>query len=281
MDVSIFFTLAHSRFITKPFRTPMATSTFNETSILDAVQEMYKDVAAYPTREFHFPTGRSACLHVGYPESEIDALPAGAVESFAGVGYPFLASIIQPGDTVVDVGSGSGVDVLVAGLKTGASGLVYGIDMTRAMIEKAEANIRRAGMDYVRVIEGRADEIPLDSASVDVVTSNGVINLVPDKEKVFREIYRILKPGGRIQISDIVLSKPVSDKSKADPQLWAECIVGAETEDVYLEMVRSAGFEAVTVIDRLDYFAKSANEGTRKAAQGLGAHTVVLTGRKR
>lgn len=260
---------------------PASNLTLDEVSILDAVQEMYEDVAACPTKEFHFPTGRSACLYVGYPESEIDAIPASAVESFAGVGYPFLADVIQPGDTVVDVGSGSGVDVLVAASKTGSSGLVYGIDMTRAMIEKAKANIRKAGMDHVRIIEGRADDLPLDDASADVVTSNGVVNLVPDKEKAFREIHRILKPGGRVQISDIVLSKPVSDASKADPQLWAECIVGAEPEDVYLDLVRSAGFEGVTVVDRLDYFAKSANESTRKAAQGLGAHTVVLMGRKR
>lgn len=258
-----------------------STATLHEVSILDAVQEMYEDVASCPTKEFHFPTGRSACLYVGYPEAELDSIPASAVESFAGVGYPFVAEVIQPGDTVVDVGSGSGVDVLIAALKTGSSGVVYGIDMTPAMIAKAEANIRKAGVTHVRIIEGRADDLPLDEASADVVTSNGVINLVPDKEEAFREIHRILKPGGRIQLSDIVLSKPVSDASKADPQLWAECIVGAEPEEVYLEMIRSAGFETVSVIDRLDYFARSSNEDTRKAAQGLGAHTVVLTGRKR
>lgn len=257
-----------------------STKTLDTPSILDAVQEMYDDVATCPTKEFHFPTGRNACLYVGYPEDELDALPATAIESFAGVGYPFLADVIEPGDTVVDVGSGSGVDVLVAALKTGTSGLVYGIDMTPAMIAKAERNIDESGADHVRILEGRADDLPLDDASVDVVTSNGVFNLVPDKAKAFREVYRVLKPGGRIQISDIVLSKPVSDASKADPQLWAECIVGAEPEAVYLDLIRAAGFENVAVLDRLDYFARSSNESTRKAAAGLGAHTVVLTGRK-
>lgn len=260
---------------------PTSTPPLDEASILDAVQKMYDDVAVCPTKTFHFPTGRSACLYVGYPEAELDALPASAVESFAGVGYPFRAGVIAPGDVVVDIGSGSGVDMLTAGRKTGPDGLVYGIDMTPAMIAKAERNIRKAGMDHVRVLEGRADDLPLDDASVDVVTSNGVFNLVPDKEKTFREVYRVLRPGGRIQISDIVLSKPVSAASKSDPQLWAECIVGAEPEDVYLDLVRSAGFENVTAIDRLDYFARSSNESTRKAAKGLGAHTVVLTGRKR
>lgn len=258
----------------------MPTLALDETSILNAVQQMYEDVAACPMKEFHFPTGRSACLYVGYPEAELDAIPATAVESFAGVGYPFLAEVIQPGDTVVDVGSGSGVDVLVAALKTGPSGAVVGIDMTPAMIAKARENARKADADHVRIIEGRADDLPLDDASADVITSNGVINLVPDKEVAFREMHRVLRPGGRIQISDIVLSKPVSETSKADPQLWAECIVGSEPEDVYLDLVRSAGFEHVVVIDRLDYFARSSNESTRKAAQGLGAHTIVLTGRK-
>lgn len=261
----------------------MATTTLalDENSILDAVRQMYDDVATCPTKEFHFPTGRAACIYVGYPESEIDAIPATAVESFAGVGYPFLADQIRPGDTVVDVGSGSGVDVLIAGLRTGASGRVYGIDMTPAMIAKAEANIRKAGINHVEILEGRADELPLEDESVDVVTSNGVLNLVPDKEKAFGEIARILRPGGRIQIADIVLSKPVSDSSKSNPQLWAECIVGAEPEGEFVELARSAGIKNVVVIDRLDYFSKSANDSTRKAAKGLGAHTIVLSGRKK
>ena len=260
---------------------PTPTLILDEISVLDAVQEMYEDVAACPTKEFHFPTGRNACLYVGYPEAEIDAIPATAVESFAGVGYPFLADVIQPGDTVVDIGSGSGVDVLVAARKAGSSGHVYGIDMTPAMISKAEKNVRKAGADHVRILEGRADDLPLEDASVDVVTSNGVLNLVPDKQKAFREIHRILKPGGRLQISDIVLSKPVSDTSKANPQLWAECIVGAVPEGDYLALARTAGFDTVVAIDRLDYFARSANEGTRKAAKDLGAHTIILTARKR
>ena len=257
-----------------------ATLSLDQVSIHEAVQRMYEEVALCPTKEFHFPTGRSACLYVGYPETELDAIPASAVESFAGVGYPFLADVIRPGHTVVDIGSGSGVDVLIAGLKTGSSGAVYGIDMTPAMIDKAEVNIRKAGMGYVHILKGSAVDVPLDDATADVVTSNGVINLVPDKERAFGEIYRILRPGGRIQISDIVLSKPVSETSKANPQLWAECIVGAEPEGVYVDLVRAAGFENVAVVDRLDYFARSSNESTRRAAQGLGAHTVVLTARK-
>lgn len=260
----------------------MKTSTvdLDEQQVKEAVKEMYEEVAACPNKEFHFPTGRISCLNLGYPEDELDAIPASAVEPFAGVGYPFLADVIRPGDTVVDIGSGSGVDVLIGALKTGSEGQVIGIDITPAMIQKARKNIDKAGVNNIRIVEGRADDIPLDDTSADVVTSNGVINLVPDKEKAFEEIYRILNPGGYIQIADIVLSKPVSKKSKADPQLWAECIVGAEPVEVYLDIIHSAGFENVTVIDRLDYFDRSSNESTRKAAKGLGAHTIVLTGRK-
>lgn len=258
-----------------------STTKFDQPSILSAVREMYEEVAACPSKEFHFPIGRNSCRNLGYPEEELNAIPETAIESFAGVGYPFLADVIKPGDTAVDIGSGSGADVLVAALKTGTDGQVIGIDMTPAMIAKAEENIAKAGMNQVRIIEGRADSLPLDDTSTDVVTSNGVFNLVPDKEKAFQEVYRILKPGGRIQIADIVLSKPVSDASKANSQLWAECIVGAEPVEVYLELIRSAGFDNVNVIDRIDYFSRSSNKDTKKAAKGLGAHTIVLTGQKK
>lgn len=261
----------------------MSTSTkvLDDTSILEAVKEMYEEVAASPAKEFHFPTGRNSCLVLGYPEEELDALPASAVEPFAGVGYPFLAEVIDTGDTVVDVGSGSGVDAMIAARKTGSGGRAYGVDMTPKMIARAEENVRKVDIDNVELLEGHAEDLPLDDESVDVVTSNGVFNLVPDKEKAFQEVNRVLKSGGHIQIADIVLSEPASAESKADPELWAECIVGAEPSEVYLDLIRSAGFDDVTVIDRIDYFLRSPNESTRKAAKGLGAHTIVLTGRKR
>ncbi|MEX0720935.1 MAG: methyltransferase domain-containing protein [Balneolaceae bacterium] len=261
----------------------METTTvqLDKESVFNAVQAMYDDVASTPDKEFHFPTGRNSCLNLGYPEEELNAIPATAIESFAGVGYPFISDVIKPGDTVVDIGSGSGADVMIAALKTGSEGKIYGIDITPAMITKAKENIEKAGMENIEIIESHADNLPLDENSVDVVTSNGVINLVPDKDKAFEEIHRILKPGGQLQIADIVLSKPVSDKSKSNAQLWAECIVGAEPVDDYLDLIKAAGFQNVTVIDRLDYFARSSNESTKKSAKGLGAHTIVLTGRKK
>jgi ubiquinone/menaquinone biosynthesis C-methylase UbiE len=132
---------------------------------------------------------------------------------------------------------------------------------------------------HVRVIEGNAEQIPLPDASIDVVTSNGVLNLVPDKPAAFGEIARVLKPGGRLQISDIALRVPVSEQSRADPKLWAECVVGAIVEDDYVSLLRAAGL-AVEVFRDLDYFAGSVSASTRRAAHGLGAHTVVMRGGK-
>lgn len=249
----------------------------DHTSILTAVTAMYDEVATCPTKGFHFPTGRPACEYVGYPPKELDALPPAALESFAGVGYPFAGDGIREGHTVVDIGSGSGVDVLIAAARTGPTGQVIGVDMTRSMIDKAAAIIENAGVVNVTIIEGNAEDIPLKNESADVVTSNGVINLVPDKQRAFVEIHRVLRSGGKMQIADIVLSRQVSAKSKSNSELWAECIVGAEPEEIYLDIIREAGFENIAVIDRLDYFERSDNESTRNVARDLGAHTVVIT----
>lgn len=247
--------------------------------ILKAVEEMYTDVAARPGAVFHFPTGRLACLFVGYPADQLDCLPEEATESFAGVGYPFSPDVIRQGDAVLDVGSGSGTDTLIAAMLTGPSGVVYGLDMTQAMREKLQRIVAAKQIGHVRVVEGNAEHIPLPDASIDVVTSNGVLNLVPDKPTAFGEIARVLKPGGRLQISDIALRVPVSDQSRADPRLWAECVVGAITEDDYVSLLRVAGL-SVEVFHELDYFAGSVNASTRRAAHALGAHAIIMRGCK-
>ena len=218
----------------------MALWSNNKEFIFKAVEEMYTDVASRPGAVFHFPTGHAACLFVGYPPEQLASLPVEATESFAGVGYPFAADVIRPGDTVLDIGSGSGTDTLIAATLTGPSGVVYGLDMTRAMREKLQRIVAATKIEHVRVIEGNAEQIPLPDASIDVVTSNGVLNLVPDKPAAFGEIARVLKPGGRLQIADIALRVPVSDRSRADPRLWAECVVGAITEDDYGSLLRAA-----------------------------------------
>jgi SAM-dependent methyltransferase len=247
--------------------------------IFKAVQEMYTDVAQRPDAVFHFPTGRLACLFVGYPADRLDGLPAEATESFAGVGYPFAADVIRPGDAVLDIGSGSGTDTLIAATLTGPTGYVYGLDMTPAMREKLRRNVAAMEIDHVRVIEGNAERIPLPDASIDVVTSNGVLNLVPDKPAAFGEIARVLKPGGRLQIADIALRVAVSEESRANPRLWAECVVGAITEDDYVSLLRAAGV-SVEVLGGMDYFAGSVSASTRRTARGLGAHAIVMRGHK-
>jgi SAM-dependent methyltransferase len=247
--------------------------------IFKAVADMYTDVATHPEKTFHFPTGRLACLFVGYPGHQLDLIPAAAPESFAGVGYPFATAVIREGDVILDVGSGSGTDALISSTLTGPSGRVYGLDMTQAMLDKLRRNIATMGAQNVVPLEGNAEEIPLGDACVDVVTSNGVLNLVPDKPRAFAEIARVLKPGGRVQISDISLAKPVSDKSRSDPKLWAECVVGAVVEDDYVAKLCAAGLD-VEVISRFDYFAGSVSADTRRVAHGLGAHTITMRGTK-
>jgi len=244
--------------------------------IFDAVQAMYTAVATTPDQEFHFPTGRRACEYVGYPAAQLDAIAGAALESFAGVGYPFAADVIREGDIVLDVGSGSGTDALIASHIVGPRGRVFALDMTEAMRRKLQANITRAGVRNVVVLEGNAEAIPLPDGAVSVVTTNGVINLVPDKRAAVREMYRVLGPGGRVQLADIVVDTQPSDACRAQPNLWAECIVGATGEDDYLNLLREAGFTAVEVLSRHDYFAASGSAETRKVAGSFGAHAFVL-----
>lgn len=248
--------------------------------IFGAVVEMYTDVARHPGKQFHFPTGRLACLFVGYPAAQLDALPPTAVESFAGVGYPFAAGAIHDGDAVLDIGSGSGTDALLAGTLVGDAGSVVGLDMTPAMLDKLRRNTETMGARRVQALQGNAEEIPLPDASVDVITSNGVLNLAPDKPRAFAEIARVLKPGGRLQLSDIALATAVSERSRADPKLWAECVVGAVLEDDYVALLGAAGID-IEIIGRQDYFSGSASADTRRAANALGAHAITMRGVRR
>jgi ubiquinone/menaquinone biosynthesis C-methylase UbiE len=254
----------------------VAIAGFDKKQITSAVQQMYTEVAELPSKQFHFPTGRSACLFVGYPEAWLDRLPPTAVESFAGVGFPFRADVVREGDDVLDVGAGAGTDTLTAARIVGAKGKVYGLDMTPAMLAKLRRNVALAAARNVEVVEGNAESIPLPDSSVDVVTSNGVLNLVPDKPKAFSEIFRVLRPGGRVQIADIVVGRPVSESARHDPKLWAECVVGASLEENYLELFRSAGFADATVLRDYDYFSGSASEDTRRVAHSLGAKAIEL-----
>ena len=248
--------------------------------IRKAVQELYTEVATQPQKAYHFPLGRKALLFVGYPQRDVDRLPKAATESFAGVGYPHQAGALKKGLRVLDIGSGSGTDVLFARLKVGASGDVVGLDITPAQIAKAREAIAAMGVKNVRIEEASVEAIPLPDGTVDVATSNGVLNLVPDKAKAFREIFRVLKQGGVLQLADIVTREDVAKACGLSPQLWADCIGGAAVEGEYLGAIRGAGFEDVQVLQRLDYFGQSGNENTRRLTKSFGAESVVVRARK-
>jgi SAM-dependent methyltransferase len=248
--------------------------------IFEAVRRMYTQVAVEPGREFHFPTGRKACEFVGYPADQLDLLPASAVESFAGVGYPFAADVIRRGDVVLDIGSGSGTDALIAARLVGPGGCVLGLDITEAMRDKLRSIVAAAGVTNVKVLAGNVEAIPLPDASVDVVTTNGVINLVPDKTRAIREIARVLRGGGRLQMADIVVRSLPSEACRLHPELWAECVVGATTDESYVRGFEAAGMRSVEVLSRSDYFAGSSSPETRKVAASFGAHAIVLRAEK-
>ncbi len=261
--------------------TPTAKATHANNPIAHAVKEMYTGVATAPPPDLHFPVGRDAAAFVGYPKEELGALPERAVESFAGVGYPFLDDAIREGDTVLDIGSGSGTDLLLAARRVGPQGRAFGLDFTPAMIKKTLETIRAAGMHQAYVLQGDAGEtIPLPDDSVDVVTSNGVINLIPDKARAFSEIHRVLRPGGKLQFADIVVNEPIPQSARDDETLWAACIAGADLTDTYLQTIRSAGFQDVAVANHFDYFAGAPREDSKQTARKFKAEALVINATK-
>ena len=185
-----------------------------------AIQDEYAEVAASPSKGFHFHTGRALAVMLGYERSETDALPDSVIESFAGVGNPFVFGRLHAGETVVEVGSGAGFDAVLAARHVGPSGRVTGVDMTPAMLDKARANAALSALGNLEFRQGYIEELPIPDGVADVVISNGVINLSPDKERVFREIARVLKPGGRVQIADIVVTQAVPEAAKENVDLW-------------------------------------------------------------
>ncbi len=186
----------------------------------DEIVRMYQDVADNPEGEFHFFHGRQAAELFDYPAAWLDQAPPGAVDSFAGVGNPHLRSNLQPGETVLDLGSGAGLDSIISSWGVGPTGKVIGIDLNPSMCRKAEAHVAATGSE-MECHEGRMEEIPLPEASVDVVISNGVINLPFRKRRVMEEMFRVLRPGGLISITDIVSGKQLSQDIVNDPKLWA------------------------------------------------------------
>jgi len=188
-------------------------------TLREQVREKYREVAAHPDRSFHFHTGRPLAARLGYENSIVDAFPDRAVESFAGVGNPFELRRLEPGERVVDVGSGAGFDSFVAATQVGDTGAVVGVDMTDEMLDKSTATAVELGLGHVEFRKGLAEKMPVGDGWADVVISNGVINLCADKRAVFDEIRRVLRPGGVLQFADIANGRPVPPDTLRDVDL--------------------------------------------------------------
>lgn len=245
-----------------------------DTQELEAkVKDMYRHVAHEPRGTYHFEMGRPLAERLGYPADVLGRIPAGAIESFAGVGYFFDLAYLHGGESVVDLGSGSGMDVFFAALQVGASGSVIGIDFTSEQLEKARAIAEEAEFAQVELREGRIEKPPVEDASCDCVISNGVINLAPEKEPVFAEAARMLRPGGRLAIADIVTEQQLKESIVCDADLWASCIGGAAQQDAYREGIEGAGLRIETIRDNPYQFI---TDQARNASEKYGVKSVSL-----
>jgi arsenite methyltransferase len=186
----------------------------------DAITKTYTDVSEHHGKQFIFPTGREWATSLGYPAKELERVPEASAQSFAGVANHFTLGPMSEGETVLDLGCGAGTDLLIAAQMVGASGRAIGVDITPSMLERARQSASDMGLANVELHEGPIEQLPLADESIDVVISNGVIDLVPDKDAVFSEIRRVLKPGGRVQIADVIIRREVSEEAKRDIDLW-------------------------------------------------------------
>ena len=186
----------------------------------EEIRRTYTDVSTAPEQQFIFPTGRTWAQALGYPEPELARVPEATVESFAGVANHWTLGRVEPGSVVLDLGCGAGTDLLIAAQMAGSSGRVVGVDMTATMLERARQSATELGLDNVQLHEALIEALPLDDGSVDVVISNGVIDLVPDKDAVLDEIDRVLRPGGRLQLADVVIHHEVSEDARKRIDLW-------------------------------------------------------------
>jgi ubiquinone/menaquinone biosynthesis C-methylase UbiE len=254
-------------------------ATVDTTELEAKVQRMYRAVANEPHGTYHFELGRSLAERLGYPGDILDRLPAGAIESFAGVGYFFDLAGLRAGERVLDLGSGSGMDALFAATQVRSTGAVVGVDFTDDQLTKARSLALEGGFEHVEYREGRIERVPADDESADCVISNGVINLSPDKEQVFREAARALRPGGRIAIADIVSERPLPEGVTCNATLWAACIGGALQQDRYVEAIEAAGLKLQTARDNSAY--RFLTEQARKACATYGVKSVSYLAVKR
>lgn len=243
----------------------MTRSAVSIDHLRSSIRDEYALVASDPGRGFHFHTGRRLAALLGYPDAWLAGLPEKAIDSMAGTGNPFALGDIRPGERVVDAGSGSGTDSLIAARLVGPEGSVIGVDMTPEMIDRSRDAAAAAGLGNVDFRQGHLEELPVADDWADVVISNGVLNLVPDKPAALAEMARVLRPGGRLQAADIVLQRAVPEGSKEDVDLWTGCIAGGLLSSELEALVRDAGFVDVEIIPGVDVFAGAAQHSNAAA----------------
>jgi arsenite methyltransferase len=248
-------------------------STLDVQALETKVKDMYRLVAQEPQGNFHFELGRDLALRLGYDATRLAAVPSQAVDSFAGVGHFFDLADLQPGERVVDLGSGSGMDAFYAAGLVGPTGRVIGIDFTAEQLAKARGLAKDTGTTQVEFREGRIEQLSLPDADIDCVISNGVINLVPDKPAVFAEAARVLKPGGRLAIADIVTEEPLSEAIVCNVDLWASCIGGAPQQESYLTAIEDAG---LVIRERQTNPYEFLSDQARGASRQYGVKSISL-----
>jgi arsenite methyltransferase len=229
-----------------------ASSLVDRVRLEAAIKDMYRHVARGEHAALHFEVGRRVAEDLGYPGELLDAIPAEALASFAGVGHHLDLAGLRSGEAVLDLGSGSGTDAFCAAVLVGKSGRVVGVDITGEQLDKAARLRQRAGFSQVEFVEAHIEELPFDDASFDAVISNGVINLSPLKHRVFAEAARVLRPGGRLAIADIVSGRALKERTRRNVELWAACIAGATPRDSYLAALEAHGLE-LTELRKNDY----------------------------
>ena len=218
-----------------------ATSLVDGERVEQEVKDMYRHVARGDVADLHFEVGRSVAERLGYPAALLDAIPAEALGSFAGVGHHLDLAALRPGEAVLDLGSGSGTDLFCAAVLVGGAGRVVGVDFTDAQLDKATR--LRDGFAQVELVEAHIEALPFEDESFDAVISNGVINLSPRKDRVFAEAARVLRPGGRLAISDVVSGRALKERTRRNVDLWAACIAGAIPRDSYLDAIAAQGLQ--------------------------------------
>ena len=254
------------------------TRTLDTQELEQRVKHMYEEVARDPEAEFHFETGRALAERLGYAAEDLDRIPAPAIDSFAGVGNSLQLAGIEPGERVLDLGSGSGMDSFLAARAVGPEGRVVGVDMTAEQLAKARRLAADAGLDNVEFREGYIEDPPVDTQAFDCVISNGVINLSPDKPAVFAAAARALRQGGRLALADIVAGTQLPEGVTCDASLWAACIGGAMQRDSYREAVEAAGLQITAWCENEQY--RFVSERADNAVRKYGVKSISLLARR-